>query len=62
VVEVAASRLEGDVVGQQLDFGVGVVVVLLHVGLEVVGVGNLPKTWRQCGEGSDCHVVAAVAE
>jgi hypothetical protein len=46
VVEVAASRLEGNVVGQQLDFGVGAVVVLLHVGLEVVGVGNLPKTWR----------------
>jgi hypothetical protein len=39
-----------------------VAVILLDVGLEVVGVGDRSETWRQCGEGSDCHVVAAVAD
>jgi hypothetical protein len=62
VIEVAAGRLDIDVVGRQRDVGVGAAVVLLDVGLEVVGVGNRPETWRQCGKGSDRHVVAAVAD
>jgi hypothetical protein len=39
VIEVAAGCLDGDVVGRQLDVGVGIAVVLLDVGLEVVGSG-----------------------
>jgi hypothetical protein len=50
VVEVAAGRLDGDVIGRQLDVGVGAAVVLLDVGLEVVGVGDRLDTWRQCGK------------
>jgi hypothetical protein len=30
--------------------------------VEFVGVSNRPETWRQCGEGGDCHVVAAIAD
>jgi hypothetical protein len=62
VIEVAAGCLDGDVVGRQLDVGVGIAVVLLDVRLEVVGVGNRPETWCQCGEGSDPHVIAVVAD
>jgi hypothetical protein len=46
VVEAAASRLDGDVVGRQPNVGVGAAIVLLDVGLEVVGVGDRPETWR----------------
>jgi hypothetical protein len=42
VVEAAAGRLDGDVVGRQPDVGVEATVVLLDVGLEVVGVGDRP--------------------
>jgi hypothetical protein len=62
VVEAAAGRLDGDVVGRQLNVGVGVAVVLLDVGLEVVEVGDRPEMWRQCREGGECHVVAAVTD
>jgi hypothetical protein len=62
VVDVAASRLDGDVVGRYLDVGVRAAVILLDVGLEVVGVGNRPKTWRQRGEGGDGLVITAVAD
>jgi hypothetical protein len=62
VVEVAAGRLDRDVVGRQPDVGVGAVVVLLDVGLEVVRVGDRPKTWRQHREGGDCHVITSVAD
>jgi hypothetical protein len=34
----------------------------LDDGLEVVGEGDRPKTWRQHREGDDCHVVATVAD
>jgi hypothetical protein len=62
VVEVAAIRLDDDVVGRQPDVGVGAAIILLDVGLEVVGVGDRPEAWRQRGEGGDCHVIAAVAD
>jgi hypothetical protein len=58
VVKVAAGRLDGDVVGRQLDVGVRAVVVLLDVRLEVVGVGHRPKARGQRGEGSDGHVIS----
>jgi hypothetical protein len=38
--------------------GTGAAVVLLDVGLEVVGVGDRPETWRQCGEGQGLQRVA----
>jgi hypothetical protein len=62
VVEAAASHLDNDVVGRQPDVGVGAAVVLLDVGLEVIGVGDRPETWRQHREGGDCHVVTAAAD
>jgi hypothetical protein len=62
VVDVAAGRLVGDVVGRQPDVGVGAAVVLLDVGLEVVGVGDRSETWRQRGKGRDLHVVVVVAD
>jgi hypothetical protein len=62
VVEVVTARLDSDVVGQQLDVGVGAAVVLLDVWLEVVGVGDLSETWCNHGEGSDRHVVAIFAD
>jgi hypothetical protein len=60
VVEVAACRLDRDVVGRQLDVGVGVTVALLDVGLEVVRVCDRPETWRQREEGGKSHVVATI--
>jgi hypothetical protein len=62
VVKVAACRLDGDVVGRQPDVGVGATVVLLDVWLEVVRVVDRSETWCQRREGSDCHVVAIVAD
>jgi hypothetical protein len=62
VVEVVTGRLDSDVVGQQLDVGVGAVIVLLDVWLEVVGVGDISETWCQHGEGSDHHVVSIFAD
>jgi hypothetical protein len=62
MVKVAAGFFDRDVVDRQPDVGVGAAVILLDVGLEVVGVGDRPKTWCQRGEGSDCHVVAIVAD
>jgi hypothetical protein len=62
VVEVSADRLDSDVVGRQPDVGVRAAVTLLDVGLEIVGVGNRLKTWRQLGEGRDRHVVATVTD
>jgi hypothetical protein len=32
------------------------------LGFEVVGVGERSETWRQCGEGSDRHVVVVVTD
>jgi hypothetical protein len=62
VVEVAASRLDSDVVGRQPDVGVRAAIVLLDIWLEVVGVGDRSETWCQREEGSDRHVVAVVAD
>jgi hypothetical protein len=44
VVEVAAGRLDGDVVGRQPNVGVRAAVILLDVGLEFVGVGDRSET------------------
>jgi hypothetical protein len=44
VVEVAAGRLDSDVVGRQPDVGVGATGVLLDFWLEVVGVGDRSET------------------
>jgi hypothetical protein len=60
VVEVAAGRLDGDVVGRQLDVGVRAVIVLMDVRLEVVWVGHRPKARSQHREGSDGYVVSAI--
>jgi hypothetical protein len=62
LIKVAAGCLDNEVVGRQLDVGVGAAVVLLDVGLEVVQVSDRSETWRQCGEGSDLHVVTVVAD
>jgi hypothetical protein len=62
VIEVAPGRLNSDLVGRQPDVGVGATVVHLNVGLEVIGVSDQSETWCQCGEGSDRHVVAVVAD
>jgi hypothetical protein len=62
VVEVAACRLDRDVIGRLPDVGVGATVILLDVGFEVVGVCDRPETWRQHGEGGKSHVVATVTD
>jgi hypothetical protein len=62
MIEIATSRLDDNVVGRQPDVGVGAVVVLLDVRLEVVWVGNRSETRRQRGEGGDGHVVAVVSD
>jgi hypothetical protein len=62
VIEVAISRLDGDVVGRQPDVVVRAAVVLLDVWLVVVGVGDRLETWCQHGEGSDSHIVALVSD
>jgi hypothetical protein len=62
VVEVAVGLHDGDVIGRQPNVGVRATVVLLDVGLEVVGLGDQPETWRQRREGGECHVIAAIAD
>jgi hypothetical protein len=62
VIKVVIVRLDDDVVGRQPNVWVGAAIVLLDVGLEVVGVGDRLEMWRQCGKGSDRHVVAVVAD
>jgi hypothetical protein len=62
VIEVAAGRLDGDVVGRQPDVGVRAAVILLDVWLEIVRVGDRSETRRQRGEGSDGHVVAIASD
>jgi hypothetical protein len=62
VVETAAGRHDGDVVGRQPDVGVGAAVIILDVWLEVVGVGDRSEAWFQRGEGSDSHIIAVVSD
>jgi hypothetical protein len=50
VVEVATCRLDRDVVGRQLDVGVGATVVLLDVGLEVVGYATDRRRGAHAGK------------
>jgi hypothetical protein len=61
VVEVAAGRLDRDVVGRQPDVGVRAAIVLLDVRLEVVGVGHRPTARSQRGEGGDGYVVSIIS-
>jgi hypothetical protein len=60
VVEVAARRLDDDVVGRQPDVGVRAVIILLDVCLEVIGVGEGSEARGQRGKSGDGHVVAAI--
>jgi hypothetical protein len=53
VVEATTVRLDGDVVGRQLDVGVRVPIILLDVGIEVLGVVQRPETGGRHWEGGD---------
>jgi hypothetical protein len=62
VIEVATSHLDCDVVGRHLDDGVGAVVILLDVQLDVVGLGDRSETRVQRREGGDGHVVTVISD
>jgi hypothetical protein len=62
VIEVSTGSLDSDVVGRQIDIGVGVVVVLLDVRLEVEGVGDRSEARGQCREDGDGHVIATISD
>jgi hypothetical protein len=59
VIEVAADRLDSDVVGRWSGVGARATVVLLDVRLEVVGVGHRPKVRIQRLEGGNVHVIVS---